>query len=115
MSLSNDYFILPTVCAESERVMRVTRSQLQPATRQRAIEILEESTQVINVDQDRLEQLLNKAVLKTEGCSIDELERLHSMMSQCLCQHRMNYEKSQLLQVTALHCAPSYMYKNNMN
>lgn len=38
---------------------------------------------------------------KSEGYSVEKLERLYSLLSQCIYQHRREYDKSQLLEVSA--------------
>lgn len=38
-------------------------------------------------------------VKKSEGYSVEQLERLYSLLSQCIYQHRREYEKTQLLEV----------------
>ncbi|XP_062858315.1 ATPase family AAA domain-containing protein 2B [Trichomycterus rosablanca] len=48
------------------------------------------------VDHPRLEALLNQIVEKTEAYSVDQLERLYSVLSQCIYQHRRDYDKTQL-------------------
>uniref|UniRef100_A0A8C9XDQ2 ATPase family AAA domain-containing protein 2 n=1 Tax=Sander lucioperca TaxID=283035 RepID=A0A8C9XDQ2_SANLU len=43
--------------------------------------------------------LLDMVVKKSEGYSVEQLERLYSLLSQCIYQHRREYEKTQLLEV----------------
>ncbi|KAM8826436.1 ATPase family AAA domain-containing protein 2B isoform 1-T1 [Synchiropus picturatus] len=50
------------------------------------------------VDYQRLSALLDAAVRKSEGFSVEQLERLYSVLSQCIFQHRREYNKSQLLE-----------------
>ncbi|XP_030627086.1 ATPase family AAA domain-containing protein 2B isoform X1 [Chanos chanos] len=50
------------------------------------------------VDHQRLLALLDQVVLKTENCSVDQLERLYSLLRQCIYQHRRDYNKTQLIQ-----------------
>uniref|UniRef100_A0A671UEI0 ATPase family AAA domain-containing protein 2 n=1 Tax=Sparus aurata TaxID=8175 RepID=A0A671UEI0_SPAAU len=42
---------------------------------------------------------LNTVVMKSEGYSVEQLERLYSLLSQCIYQHRREYDKTQLLEV----------------
>uniref|UniRef100_A0A8C9XAD9 ATPase family AAA domain-containing protein 2 n=1 Tax=Sander lucioperca TaxID=283035 RepID=A0A8C9XAD9_SANLU len=51
------------------------------------------------VDHQRLLALLDMVVKKSEGYSVEQLERLYSLLSQCIYQHRREYEKTQLLEV----------------
>ncbi|XP_073348896.1 ATPase family AAA domain-containing protein 2B [Pagrus major] len=50
------------------------------------------------VDHQRLSALLDTVVTKSEGYSVEQLERLYSLLSQCIYQHRREYDKTQLLE-----------------
>ncbi|KAK5853211.1 hypothetical protein PBY51_007018 [Eleginops maclovinus] len=50
------------------------------------------------VDHQRLAALLDTVVKKSEGYSVEQLERLYSLLSQCIYRHRREYEKTQLLE-----------------
>lgn len=50
------------------------------------------------VDHQRLQALLDTVVKKSEGYSVEQLERLYSLLSQCIYQHRREYDKTQLLE-----------------
>ncbi|XP_068198096.1 ATPase family AAA domain-containing protein 2B [Antennarius striatus] len=50
------------------------------------------------IDHQRLLALLEVVVKKSEGYSVEQLERLYSLLSQCIYQHRREYEKTQLLE-----------------
>ncbi|XP_034555220.1 ATPase family AAA domain-containing protein 2B isoform X2 [Notolabrus celidotus] len=50
------------------------------------------------VDHQRLSCLLDTVVKKSEGYSVEQLERLYSLLSQCIYQHRREYDKTQLLE-----------------
>ncbi|KAM9339136.1 ATPase family AAA domain-containing protein 2B [Symphorus nematophorus] len=50
------------------------------------------------VDHQRLSALLDTVVKKSEGYSVEQLERLYSLLSQCIYQHRREYDKTQLLE-----------------
>uniref|UniRef100_UPI0037E736EF ATPase family AAA domain-containing protein 2B n=1 Tax=Semicossyphus pulcher TaxID=241346 RepID=UPI0037E736EF len=50
------------------------------------------------VDHLQLSALLDTAVKKSEGYSVEQLERLYSLLSQCIYQHRREYDKTQLLE-----------------
>ncbi|XP_054474206.1 ATPase family AAA domain-containing protein 2B [Anoplopoma fimbria] len=50
------------------------------------------------VDHQRLSALLDTVVKKSEGYSVEELERLYSLLSQCIYKHRREYDKTQLLE-----------------
>lgn len=42
-------------------------------------------------------------VKKSEGYSVEQLERLYALLSQCIYQHRREYDKAQLLEVRHVH------------
>uniref|UniRef100_A0A672HRD4 ATPase family AAA domain-containing protein 2 n=1 Tax=Salarias fasciatus TaxID=181472 RepID=A0A672HRD4_SALFA len=46
-----------------------------------------------------LQALLDAVVRKSEGYSVEQLERLYSLLSQCIYQHRREYDKTRLLEV----------------
>ncbi|XP_029965741.1 ATPase family AAA domain-containing protein 2B [Salarias fasciatus] len=50
------------------------------------------------VDHQRLLALLDAVVRKSEGYSVEQLERLYSLLSQCIYQHRREYDKTRLLE-----------------
>ncbi|XP_008277854.1 ATPase family AAA domain-containing protein 2B, partial [Stegastes partitus] len=50
------------------------------------------------VDHQRLLAILDMVVRKSEGYSVEQLERLYSLLSQCIYQHRREYDKTQLLE-----------------
>ncbi|XP_040016757.2 ATPase family AAA domain-containing protein 2B isoform X1 [Gasterosteus aculeatus] len=50
------------------------------------------------VDHQRLSALLDAAVTKSEGFSVEQLERLYCLLSQCVYKHRREYDKTRLLE-----------------
>uniref|UniRef100_A0ABM5GL25 ATPase family AAA domain-containing protein 2B isoform X2 n=1 Tax=Pogona vitticeps TaxID=103695 RepID=A0ABM5GL25_9SAUR len=50
------------------------------------------------VDHDRLMNLLDLLVKKSDNLTVDQLERLYSLLNQCIYRHRKDYDKSQLVQ-----------------
>ncbi|XP_042359380.1 ATPase family AAA domain-containing protein 2B [Plectropomus leopardus] len=50
------------------------------------------------VDHQRLSAVLDTVVKKSGGYSVEQLERLYSCLSQCIYQHRREYDKTQLLE-----------------
>lgn len=50
------------------------------------------------IDHQRLLILLDVVVKKSEGYSVEQLERLYSLLSQCIYKHRREYDKTQLLE-----------------
>uniref|UniRef100_A0A8C7J932 ATPase family AAA domain-containing protein 2 n=1 Tax=Oncorhynchus kisutch TaxID=8019 RepID=A0A8C7J932_ONCKI len=47
--------------------------------------------------------LLDTVVQRSEGYSVERLERLFSLLSQCIYQHRLDYDKTLLLEVRRTH------------
>uniref|UniRef100_A0A8C1YSQ9 ATPase family AAA domain-containing protein 2 n=1 Tax=Cyprinus carpio TaxID=7962 RepID=A0A8C1YSQ9_CYPCA len=60
------------------------------------------------VDHQRLKALLEKVVMKSDGFSVDHLERVYSVLSQCIYQHRRDYDKTCLIEhiVIKVHYFP---------
>uniref|UniRef100_A0A8D3DTS5 ATPase family AAA domain-containing protein 2 n=1 Tax=Scophthalmus maximus TaxID=52904 RepID=A0A8D3DTS5_SCOMX len=52
------------------------------------------------VDHQQLTVLLDMVVKKSEGYNVEQLERLYSVLSQCIYQYRREYDKTQLLEVS---------------
>lgn len=48
------------------------------------------------------QNLLEKVIQKSEGYTVDQLERLYSVLSQCIYQHRGDYDKTLLTEVSRL-------------
>uniref|UniRef100_A0A8B9RGA3 ATPase family AAA domain-containing protein 2 n=1 Tax=Astyanax mexicanus TaxID=7994 RepID=A0A8B9RGA3_ASTMX len=69
-----------------------------------AVEAVEESKA-----KECMQALLDQVVVKSEGYSVDQLERLYSLLSQCIYQHRRDYDKTHLIEVSG-----SYDLKCNM-
>lgn len=47
-----------------------------------------------------LQKLLDLLVDKSNNLTVDQLERLYSLLSQCIYRHRKDYDKSQLVEVS---------------
>uniref|UniRef100_A0A8C4RFP4 ATPase family AAA domain containing 2B n=1 Tax=Erpetoichthys calabaricus TaxID=27687 RepID=A0A8C4RFP4_ERPCA len=58
-----------------------------------------ESTLPLIVNHERLSNLLQLVVKKTENFTVDQLERLYSLLSQCIYRHRRDYDKTHLTEV----------------
>nr|XP_014351046.1 PREDICTED: ATPase family AAA domain-containing protein 2B-like [Latimeria chalumnae] len=50
------------------------------------------------VDHERLKNLLDLVVKKSDSLTVDGLERLYSLLSQCIYRYRRDYDKSQLIE-----------------
>uniref|UniRef100_A0A673J9Z1 ATPase family AAA domain-containing protein 2 n=1 Tax=Sinocyclocheilus rhinocerous TaxID=307959 RepID=A0A673J9Z1_9TELE len=55
-------------------------------------EALDKETEVDSINKD-------KVVVKSDGFSVDHLERVYSVLSQCIYQHRRDYDKTRLIAV----------------
>uniref|UniRef100_A0A8C1YSS3 ATPase family AAA domain-containing protein 2 n=1 Tax=Cyprinus carpio TaxID=7962 RepID=A0A8C1YSS3_CYPCA len=69
-------------------------------------EALDKETELDSIKKDALEvehkepsALLEKVVMKSDGFSVDHLERVYSVLSQCIYQHRRDYDKTCLIEV----------------
>ncbi|NWX67459.1 ATAD2 protein, partial [Alca torda] len=76
------------------RCSRVEEQQLVCA--EKATEIL---TQTVIVDYCELKQLLHFATVITKSFNIFHLEKLYAVLSQCIYQHREDYDKTELVKV----------------
>uniref|UniRef100_A0A8C1TV54 ATPase family AAA domain-containing protein 2 n=1 Tax=Cyprinus carpio TaxID=7962 RepID=A0A8C1TV54_CYPCA len=58
-------------------------------------EALDKETELDSIKKDAL---LEKVVMKSDGFSVDHLERVYSVLSQCIYQHRRDYDKTCLIE-----------------
>nr|XP_020452864.1 ATPase family AAA domain-containing protein 2 isoform X2 [Monopterus albus] len=85
-------------------VRRMTRAQKNAVLQQqvidldRALQILDQETPPLVVDRDRLKELLERVVTKTEGYEVYKLEKLYALLCQSIYRHRRDYNKSALIQ-----------------
>uniref|UniRef100_A0A5F9CS40 Bromo domain-containing protein n=1 Tax=Oryctolagus cuniculus TaxID=9986 RepID=A0A5F9CS40_RABIT len=83
------------------RMTRARRSQVeqqQLITVEKALAILSQPTPSLVVDHERLKNLLKTIVKKSQKYNILQLENLYAVISQCIYQHRMDYDKTTLIQ-----------------
>ncbi|XP_043838126.1 ATPase family AAA domain-containing protein 2 isoform X2 [Dromiciops gliroides] len=83
------------------RMTRARRSQVeqqQLISVEKALEILSEPTPPLIVDHEQLKNLLKITVKKTQEYNIFQLEKLYAIISQCIYQHRKDYDKTQLIE-----------------
>ncbi|XP_060756226.1 ATPase family AAA domain-containing protein 2-like [Neoarius graeffei] len=66
-----------------------------------AMKILEQRSQPLTVDHNKLKDLLQKVVVKTEGYEADLLEKLYARLCQSIYRHRKNHDKTALIQEMA--------------
>ncbi|KAJ8013224.1 hypothetical protein DPEC_G00051050 [Dallia pectoralis] len=80
-------------------VRRVTRRGLKnQATQQQVVmEKFDQKTQPLVVDHNKLKELLCKAVSKTDGYEVYQLEKLYALLCQSIYRRRQDYDKTALL------------------
>ncbi|XP_028294989.1 ATPase family AAA domain-containing protein 2B isoform X2 [Gouania willdenowi] len=71
---------------------------MRGSAEQTEVELVVPPRPPVVVDHKRLQALLDQVVNKSEGYSVEQLERLYSVLSQCIYQHRREYNKTQLLE-----------------
>ncbi|XP_056141706.1 ATPase family AAA domain-containing protein 2-like isoform X2 [Lampris incognitus] len=85
-------------------IRRVTRAlknavlQQQMMDVDKALEILDQKTPPLVVDRDKLKELLERVVSKTDGYEIHQLEKLYALLCQSIYRHRRDYNKTALIQ-----------------
>ncbi|XP_023574583.1 ATPase family AAA domain-containing protein 2 [Octodon degus] len=90
--------------AEETCILRMTRArhsqveQQQLISVEKALAILSQPTPSLVVDTERLNNLLKTVVSKSEGYNVFQLENLYAVISQCIYQHRKDYDKTALIQ-----------------
>uniref|UniRef100_A0A8C7KVN2 ATPase family AAA domain-containing protein 2 n=1 Tax=Oncorhynchus kisutch TaxID=8019 RepID=A0A8C7KVN2_ONCKI len=88
------------------RVTRATRTLVQQQQQlidvDKALEILTQKTPQLVVDHDKLKELLKRAVSKTEGYEVHQLEKLYALLCQSIYRYRKNFDKTELVQVCGL-------------
>lgn len=66
-----------------------------------AMKILEQRSQPLIVDHNKLKDLLQKVIVKTEGYEVDRLEKLYARLCQSIYRHRKHHDKTALVQEMA--------------
>uniref|UniRef100_A0A8C7YXN5 ATPase family AAA domain containing 2 n=1 Tax=Oryzias sinensis TaxID=183150 RepID=A0A8C7YXN5_9TELE len=90
---------------EKRNTRRMTRALKNSVLQQQAInvdevlQILDEDTPPLVVDREKLKELLEKVVAKTEDYEVYKLEKLYALLCQCIYRNRKAYNKTTLLQV----------------
>ncbi|KAM9419441.1 ATPase family AAA domain-containing protein 2-like isoform 1-T2 [Salvelinus alpinus] len=84
------------------RVTRASRTLVQQQQQlidvDKALEILTQKTPQLVVDHDKLKELLKRAVSKTEGYEVHQLEKLYALLCQSIYRYRKNFDKTELVQ-----------------
>uniref|UniRef100_A0AAQ5Y498 ATPase family AAA domain-containing protein 2 n=1 Tax=Amphiprion ocellaris TaxID=80972 RepID=A0AAQ5Y498_AMPOC len=93
------------LCFISDRnVRRMTRAlknavlQQQMINVDKALQILDQETPPLVVDRDKLKELLERVVSKTDGYEVYKLEKLYALLCQSIYRHRRDYNKAVLIQ-----------------
>lgn len=85
-------------------VLRMTRARCSQVEQQqlisveKAMAILSQPTPSLVVDHERLKNLLKTVVKKSQQYNVFQLENLYAVISQCIYQHRRDYDKTMLIQ-----------------
>ncbi|XP_052016380.1 ATPase family AAA domain-containing protein 2 isoform X2 [Apodemus sylvaticus] len=94
----------PVACSTPEmgflRMTRARRSQVeqqQLISMEKALAILSQPTPSLVVDHKQLQNLLKTVVKKSQGYNIFQLENLYAVISQCIYEHRRDYDKTALI------------------
>lgn len=85
-------------------VRRMTRAlknavlQQQMINVDKALQILDQEIPPLVVDRDKLKELLERVVTKTDGYEVYKLEKLYALLCQSIYRHRRDYNKAALIQ-----------------
>ncbi|CAN9514080.1 unnamed protein product [Ophioblennius macclurei] len=83
---------------------RMTRAMKSAALQQRMINVeqalmmLDQESSQLVVDKNKLQELLERVVVKTEGYEVYKLEKLYALLCQSIYRHRRHYNKTVLIQ-----------------
>uniref|UniRef100_A0A8C4DNE5 ATPase family AAA domain-containing protein 2 n=1 Tax=Dicentrarchus labrax TaxID=13489 RepID=A0A8C4DNE5_DICLA len=92
-------------CVSDRSVRRITRAlknavlQQQMIDVDKALQILDQETPPLVVDSDKLKELLERVVTKTEGYEVYKLEKLYALLCQSIYRHRRDYNKTALIKL----------------
>uniref|UniRef100_A0A8C3TTB8 ATPase family AAA domain-containing protein 2 n=1 Tax=Catharus ustulatus TaxID=91951 RepID=A0A8C3TTB8_CATUS len=84
---------------KSKKTRKTAVEQAKPTSLEQVPEEPSDPLPSVVVDHDRLKKLLDVVVKKSDNLTVDQLERLYSLLSQCIYRHRRDYDKSQLIEV----------------
>ncbi|NXL90902.1 ATD2B protein, partial [Alectura lathami] len=83
---------------KSKKIRKPAMELSKPASLEHVSEEPSDPLPSVVVDHDRLKKLLYLVVNKSDNLTVDQLERLYSLLSQCIYRHRRDYDKSQLIE-----------------
>ncbi|XP_014457076.1 ATPase family AAA domain-containing protein 2B isoform X1 [Alligator mississippiensis] len=84
--------------SKGKKSRKVTLEQPKSASLEQVPEEPLDPAPPVIVDHGRLKNLLDLLVKKSDNLTVDQLERLYSLLSQCIYRHRKDYDKSQLVE-----------------
>lgn len=90
-----------TVSSASSPVFHLTRSRAHNKAQEKAIEVLNEQREPFIIDMERLVLLLDNTVLLTQDYVVPRLEKLYSLFAQCIYEHRMEFNKTEMIAVSS--------------
>uniref|UniRef100_A0A4W6ECW0 ATPase family AAA domain-containing protein 2 n=1 Tax=Lates calcarifer TaxID=8187 RepID=A0A4W6ECW0_LATCA len=82
------------------RALKNAVLQQQMISVDKALQILDQEIPPLVVDRDKLKELLEKVVTKTDGYEVYKLEKLYALLCQSIYRHRRDYNKTALIQVS---------------
>ncbi|XP_052778217.1 ATPase family AAA domain-containing protein 2-like [Mya arenaria] len=80
-------------------VFHITRSRVQTRAQEKAAVAICELPEPLIVDHERLARLQDLTVIMTEDFTVPHLEKLYSLFAQCIYNHRLEFDKTQLIEV----------------
>uniref|UniRef100_A0A4W6EDW3 ATPase family AAA domain-containing protein 2 n=1 Tax=Lates calcarifer TaxID=8187 RepID=A0A4W6EDW3_LATCA len=80
------------------RALKNAVLQQQMISVDKALQILDQEIPPLVVDRDKLKELLEKVVTKTDGYEVYKLEKLYALLCQSIYRHRRDYNKTALIQ-----------------
>ncbi|XP_018539421.1 ATPase family AAA domain-containing protein 2 isoform X1 [Lates calcarifer] len=91
----------PNTERSARRMTRALKNavlQQQMISVDKALQILDQEIPPLVVDRDKLKELLEKVVTKTDGYEVYKLEKLYALLCQSIYRHRRDYNKTALIQ-----------------
>ncbi|XP_055083792.1 ATPase family AAA domain-containing protein 2-like [Periophthalmus magnuspinnatus] len=80
------------------RALKITVQKQQMINVDQVLQILDKETPPLEVDRDKLKELLERLVVKTESYEVHQLEKLYALLCQTIYRHRREYNKTALIQ-----------------
>ncbi|XP_072426993.1 ATPase family AAA domain-containing protein 2-like isoform X6 [Chiloscyllium punctatum] len=102
----------------ADALLHMTRSrhaqveQQQHINVEKAMEVLSEHIPPVIVDHERLKNLWKQVTQKTEGFTVNQLEKLYAVLSQCIYNHRKEFDKTLLVQLMCFRPLLQRVYEN---